>query len=159
MKGSGLTPLDSPRYGLRCYMKLLWLSISEAHTQAIQAYKDKQYELNARTTQAYKIWMIWKMLCTIKRERESLETKDQTLTTRYVSRFEPLALHPRLHHREGFPIHYLPPREPPPRRIFTTREYRTPLSNTASQSRGRPVANTTTNTSTEEGYKPNSTSH
>ena len=42
---------------------------------------------------------------------------DQTLTTRYVSRFEPLTLHPRLHHREGFPIHYLPPREPPPRRI------------------------------------------
>ena len=65
---------------------------------------------------------------------------DQTLTTRYVLRFEPLALHPRLHHREGFPIHYLPPREPPPRRIFTIREYRTPLSNTASQPRGRPVA-------------------
>jgi len=37
-------------------MKLLWLSISEAHTQAIQAYQDKQYESNARTTQAYKIW-------------------------------------------------------------------------------------------------------
>ena len=29
---------------------------------------------------------------------------------------------------------------PSPRRIFTTREYRTPLSNTASQPRGRPVA-------------------
>ena len=69
---------------------------------------------------------------------------DQTQTQRYVSRFEPLALRPRLH-REGFLIHYLvhrglPPREPPQRRIFTTREYRTPLSNTASQPRGRPVA-------------------
>ena len=42
---------------------------------------------------------------------------DQTQRQRYVSRFEPLALHPRLHHREGFLIHYLPPREPPPRRI------------------------------------------
>ena len=69
---------------------------------------------------------------------------DQTQTQIYVSRFEPLALRPRLH-REGFLIHYLvhrglPPREPPPRRIFITREYRTPLSNTASQPRGRPVA-------------------
>ena len=69
---------------------------------------------------------------------------DQTQTTRYVSRFEPLALRPRLH-RKGFLIHYLvhrglPPRERPPRRICTTREYRTPFSNTASQPRGRPVA-------------------
>ena len=45
VKGSGLTPLDSTRYGLRCYMKLLWLSTSEAHTQASQAYKDEQYEI------------------------------------------------------------------------------------------------------------------
>ena len=42
----------------------------------------------------------------IKRERESWEILDQTQTQGYVSRFEPLALHPRLHHREGFPIHY-----------------------------------------------------
>ena len=41
VKGSGLTPLDSPRYELRCYVKLLWLSISEAHTQSSQAYKDE----------------------------------------------------------------------------------------------------------------------
>ena len=85
---------------------------------------------------------IWMMLCTNK--RESWETMDQTQRPRYVSRFEPLALHPRLH-REEFLIHYLvhrglPPREPSPRRIFTIREYRTPLSNTASQPRGRPVA-------------------
>ena len=40
-----------------------------------------------------------------------------------------LALHPRLHHRVGFPIHYLPPREPLPKRICTTMEYLTPLSN------------------------------
>ena len=26
-------------------MKLLWLSISDAHTQASQAYKDEQYEI------------------------------------------------------------------------------------------------------------------
>ena len=32
---------------------------------------------------------------------------DQTQTQRYVSRFEPLALRPRLH-REGFLIHYTP---------------------------------------------------
>ena len=30
VKGSGLTPLDSPRYGLRCYVKLLW-SVSYTH--------------------------------------------------------------------------------------------------------------------------------
>ena len=85
--------------------------------------------------------MIWYEWCfaQIKRERVR-ETMDQTLTTRYVSRFEPLALHPRLHHRVEFPIHYLPPMEPLPKRIFTTREYRTPLSNTASQPRGRPIA-------------------
>ena len=51
VKGSGLTPLDSPRYGLRCYMKLLWLSTSEAHTQASQAYKNEQYEIMQGTTQ------------------------------------------------------------------------------------------------------------
>ena len=34
-------------------MKLLWLSTSEAHTQASQAYKDdKQYEIMQGTTQA-----------------------------------------------------------------------------------------------------------
>ena len=43
---------------------------------------------------------------------------DQTQRPRYVSRFEHLTLHPRLHHRVGFPIHYLPPREPQPRRIY-----------------------------------------
>ena len=50
VKGSGLTPLDSPKYGLRCYMKLLWLSTSEAHTQASQAYKYEQYEIMQGTT-------------------------------------------------------------------------------------------------------------
>ena len=65
---------------------------------------------------------------------------DQTQRPRYVSRFEPLALHPRLHHREGFPIHYLvhrglPPREPPPRRICTTRSTEL-LSQTPPHNRG-----------------------
>ena len=50
VKGSGLTPLDSPKYGLRCYMKFLWLSISEAHTNN-QAYKmNRQYEYMQGTT-------------------------------------------------------------------------------------------------------------
>ena len=83
---------------------------------------------------------------------------DQTQRQRCVSSFEPLALRPRLH-REGFPIHYLvhrglPPREPPPRRICTIREYRTPLSNTTSQPRGRPVAKQQPIHLTLEGYKP-----
>ena len=46
------------------------------------------------------------------------ETSGSNANNRYVSRFEPLALHPRLHHRVGFPIHYLPPREPLPKRIY-----------------------------------------
>ena len=84
---------------------------------------------------------------------------DQTQTQGYVSRFEPLALRPRLH-REGFPIHYTPTEGISTEEdLLQHKEYRTHLSNTASQPRGRPVANTTTNTSTEEGYKPNSTSH
>ena len=61
------------------------------------------------------------------RERE-LRDIGSNAKTRYVSRFEHLALHPRLHHRVGFPIHYLPPREPSPRRICYNPEYRTPLS-------------------------------
>ena len=81
---------------------------------------------------------------------------DQTQTQRYVSRFEPLALRPRLH-REGFPIHYLVHQGLPPRRICTTREYRTPLSNTTSQPRGRPVAKQQSIHLTLEGYKPTPT--
>ena len=52
VKGSGLTPLDSPRYGLRCYVKLLWLSTSEAHTnnQAYNGYR--QYEICKAQMQA-----------------------------------------------------------------------------------------------------------
>ena len=77
----------------------------------------------------------------IKRERELKRQWIKTLTTRYVTRFEPLALHPRLHHREGFPIHYLPPREPPPRRIcYNTRSTKLLSQTTTSQPRGRPVA-------------------
>ena len=51
VKGSGLTPLDSPKYGLRRYVKLLWLSTSEAHTnnQAYTRYSNMKY---ARTMQA-----------------------------------------------------------------------------------------------------------
>ena len=45
VKGSGLTRLDSPRYGLRCYMKLMWLSTSEAHTsnQAYTRYSNMNF--------------------------------------------------------------------------------------------------------------------
>ena len=55
VKGSGLTPLDSPRYRLRCYMKLLWLSTSEAHTnnQAYTRYSNMKY---ARHNTSKKIW-------------------------------------------------------------------------------------------------------
>ena len=65
-----------------------------------------------------------------------------------------LALHPRLHHRVGFPIHYLPQREPLSKRFcYNTRSTKLLSQTTTSQPRGRPVANTTTNTSTEEGFK------
>ena len=67
---------------------------------------------------------------------------DQTQTQRYVSRFEPLALHPRLHHREGFPIHYLP-RGNLHRGGFVTTQGVPNSSlntNTTSHKRGRPVA-------------------
>ena len=78
---------------------------------------------------------------------------DQTLTTRFVSRFEHPALHPRLHHREGFPIHYLPPREPSPRRIcYNSRSTKLLSQTTTSQPRGTPVAKQPQITSTEEGY-------
>jgi len=74
---------------------------------------------------------------------------DQSQRHKYVSRFEPLALHPRLHYREGFLIHYLPPREPPTRRIcYNTKSTKLLSQTTTSQPRGKP----TTNTSTEEVY-------
>ena len=91
---------------------------------------------------------------------------DQTLTIRFVSRFEPLALHPRLHHRVGFLIHYLPPREPPPRRIsYNSRS--TKLLSQYNLHRGQQQPTTTPlpkrlttnlNHLTLEGYKPISTS-
>ena len=75
-----------------------------------------------------------------KRERVR-ETMDQTLRPRYVSRFEHLALHPHLHHRVGFPIHYLPPREPLPKRIcYNSRSTKLLSQTTTSQPRGRPLA-------------------
>ena len=46
------------------------------------------------------------MLCTNKQERELERQVDQTQRPRYISRFEHLVLHPRLHHRVGFLIHY-----------------------------------------------------
>ena len=61
---------------------------------------------------------------------------DQSQRPRYVSRFEHLALHPRLHHRVGFPIHYLPPREPPPRRICYNNRSTELLSQTPPHNRG-----------------------
>ena len=64
------------------------------------------------------------------------------------------------YHRVGFPIHYLPPGEPLPKRIcYNSRSTKLLSQTTTSQPRGRPVANTTTNTSTEEGLQTNSTSH
>ena len=63
------------------------------------ARQHKQYDMNDMA--------IRMMLCTnVKRERVQRQV-DQTQTPRYVSRFKHLALHPRLHHRVGFPIHYL----------------------------------------------------
>ena len=145
-----------------------WLGTSEAHTQASQAYNDIAIWKLQGITQA--IWMIWNEWCFAQSKERELERQvDQTQTQGYVSRFEPLALRPRLH-REGFLIHYivhrgLPPREPPPRRICTTREYRTPLStlqchrgNTTTihlYRRGiRPVANNQTPPH-KRGSKPN----
>ena len=82
---------------------------------------------------------------------------DQTQSPRYVSRFEHLALHPRLH-REGFLIHYLPPREPPTRRIcYKTRSTKL-LSQTQPHNRGvGPQPNNNQSTSHFEGYKPTPT--
>ena len=87
---------------------------------------------------------------------------DQTQTQRYVLRFEPLALHPRLHHRVGFPIHYLPPREPLPKRIcYNTRS--TKLLSQYNLHRGQLQPTTTPlpkrlitnlNHLTLEGYQP-----
>jgi len=74
---------------------------------------------------------------------------DQSQRPRYVSRFEHLALHPRLHHRVGFPIHYLPPREPLPKRIcYNTRSTKL-LSQTTTSTEAN---NQPTTTSTEEAH-------
>ena len=93
---------------------------------------------------------------------------DQSQRPRYVSRFEHLALHPRLHHRVGFPIHYQRPPRTPTEGTFTEKdllqlqEYQTPLSNnhltTEGQARSQ-YNNQSTNTSTEEVYNQISTSH
>ena len=104
--------------------------------------------------------------CTNIKER-GLERQWIKQTQRYVTRFEPLALHPRLHHREGFPLSR-PPRTPT-EGTFTTKdflqpkEYRTPLSiqTTTPHTRGvnqQPhlyLRGSQTNhpiTSTEEGF-------
>ena len=94
------------------------------------------------------------MLCTNKERERVRETMDQTQTQRYVSRFEPLALRHHLH-REGFLIHYTPTEGTSTEEdLIQHKEYRTPLSNTASQPRGRPVAKQQpTNISTEEGIQ------
>ena len=133
-----------PREGLWTNSSwFLWIRVKVLYEALVVKYKwgtqtqakhimDKQYEIMQGTTQAIYDMNEWMMLCTNKERERVRETMDQTQTQRYVSMFEPLALRPRLH-REGFLIHYLvhrglPPREPPPRRICTTREYRTPLS-------------------------------
>ena len=133
-----------------------------------------QYELCS--TQANMIW--WYERCFAQLNERELERQwIKAQTPRYVTRFEPLALHPRLHHRVGFPIHCLPPREPLLKRIcYNSRSTKLLSQTTTSQPRGRPVANTTTNpphtwgiqtntppltrgskpiTSTKEGYNKN----
>ena len=86
----------------------------------------------------------------VKRESE-LRDIGSNAKTRYVSRFEPLALHPRLHHRVGFPIHYRST-ELLSQSLQSHRGYTTTIH---LYRRGiRPVANTTNIiTSTEEGSK------
>ena len=139
VKGSGLSPLDSPKYGLRCYMKLLWLSISEAHTNN-QAYKmNRQYEYMQGNTSKYGM-MIWMMLCTIIRERVR-ETIDQNANTKICFEVRapystspltpPCRISNPLSPTEGTSTE---------EDLLQQREYRTPLSNTTSQPRGRPVA-------------------
>ena len=86
---------------------------------------------------------------------------DQTQRPRYVSRFEHLALHPRLHHRVGFPIHYnvhrgLPPREPSPRRICYN--YGVPNSS-LNTSTSNEANNQQTTTSTEEVHNQSQSPH
>jgi len=91
------------------------------------------------------------MLCTNKQE-SGLRDNGSNAKTRYVSRFEPLALHPRLHRREGFLTHYLPLREPPPRRICYNTGSTELLTQYKTPPHTRGVVKTTTNTSTEVGY-------
>ena len=102
---------------------------------------------------------IWIMQCTNKRERVK-ETSGSNANTRICSEVRapsstspptpPCRISNPLVHRG------LPPREPSPRRIFTTRENRTPFSQIQPHRRGtttihlyrrgiRPVANTITN--------------
>ena len=72
---------------------------------------------------------------------------DQSQRPRYVSRFEHLALHPRLHHRVGFSIHYLST-EDSHRGNLHREGFVTTLgvpnsslnTNTTSHKRGRPLA-------------------
>jgi len=164
VKGSGLTPLDSPWNGLRCYVKLLWLNTSEAHTQSSQAYKDEQYE-RCKAIQANRynmaIWimlntskydmMIWMMLCTNKWERVErywIKRKDKIcFEVRAPSSTSP----PTPPCRISNP---LSPTEGTSTKEDLLQQWSTELlsQTTTSQPRGRPVANTTTNTSTEEVY-------
>ena len=122
-------------------MKLSWLNTSEAHTN---------------NTSMYMIWQHDAM----HKVRESLEKVDQSLTHRYVSRFEHTALRLRLH-TEGFSLTC--PHRTPTQGTSTedlgqyNREYTTPLliTNTTSTleamhnqhkhhltKRGRNLANT-----------------
>ena len=73
---------------------------------------------------------------------------DQTQTQRYVPRFKPLALRPRLH-REGFPIHQGVPNSSL-NLTNATRQYK----HNPPRKEGQALSQTTTITSTEEGYKP-----
>ena len=100
------------------------------------------------------------MLCTNKRERVR-ETMDQTQTQGYVSRFEPLALRPRLH-REGFLIHYTPTEGTSNEEdLYNTgsTELLSQYNQTSTEVNINTISTrgvgpqTTTITSTEEGYK------
>ena len=72
------------------------------------------------------------------KERKSLESMDQTQTTRFVSRFEQRALRSRLHHREGFPLY-------PPRKLQRSTEDRSTELHQLQEVYRRPEYRTPTN--------------
>jgi len=90
------------------------------YAQHKQVWYDMTIRIMLNTSKYDMIWSM--MLCTnVKRER----VREKWIKRKHKDMLRgssTLALHPRLHHRVGFPIHYLPPREPLPKRIcYNTR--------------------------------------